>query len=82
MDRPIENLVEIAILIKKEIYEYHIMVENDGIRFERYSPSTNRRETLQEVVNTIRANNKKRERVWRADPPSYESGYSMFYIKL
>lgn len=82
MKPTIEKIVGNVISIRSDKDEYRIIVDPEGIHFERYHSSTNMRETLQEVVNTIRANRKKRERVWRADPPSDESDYSMLYVKF
>jgi len=82
MSQTIEKIAEDTVFIRNGRDDYRIVVEQEGIRFERYLQPTNARETLQIVENSLRANAKKRERVWRAELPSRDSGYAMFYIKI
>ena len=62
MNQTIEGMAEIAVFIRKSEYDYSIIVEPEGIRFERYLKPGNARETLQMVENSIKANGRKRER--------------------
>ncbi len=82
MNNTIEEIIENVILINGNLYEYRVVVGSEGMSFERSSKSGSRKETLQIVENTIKANKRKRELVWRSESPSYDSGYSMFYIGL
>ncbi len=80
--RILEALIEQEVLLKSEEGDFYVVFGKDGARFKRYVNYGGRRicETLQEVDNTIRANRKKREVVWREEPPSYDSGYKEFVV--
>ena len=82
MNQTIERIAEIEVFIRRGEYDCSIIVEPDGIRFERYLSSKDERETLQIVENSIKANGKKRDTIWRVEPPSRDSGYAMFYVKI
>lgn len=78
----LEVLIGQEVLLKDEDGEFIAFFGENGLSFRRYVNCRGEKvcETLQIVDNTIRANRKKREVVWRREPPSYESGYREFVV--